>query len=119
MSLADFGDGFKGIWENSGTFVGASEDNEYTDWEGQRIILKDSVWEEDWKDGTYEATVVVGDLNTSCLYFRYQDEENWYRVSLSGNDAGAAWPQVGLSIQKRVNGVYTLIEEYDDGTRTI
>ncbi len=114
MSLADFGDGFKGIWENSGTFVGASEDNEYTDWEGQKIILKDSVWEEDWKDGTYEATVVVGDLNTSCLYFRYQNEENWYRVSLSGNDAGAAWPQVGLSIQKRVNGVYTLIDEYDE-----
>ena len=85
--MADFGDGFKGIWENSGTFEGASEENEYTDWEGQKIILKDSVWEEDWKDGTYEATVVVGDLNTSCLYFRYQDEENWYRVSLSGNDA--------------------------------
>ena len=114
MTLADFGDGFKGIWENSGTFEGASEDNENTDWEGQRIILKDSVWEEDWKDGTYEATVVVGDLNTSCLYFRYQDEENWYRVSLSGNDAGGAWPQVGLSIQKRVNGVYAMIEEYDD-----
>ncbi|MDE0827562.1 MAG: hypothetical protein OSA48_12260, partial [Akkermansiaceae bacterium] len=114
MTLADFGDGFKGIWENSGTFEGASEENENTDWEGQKIILKDSVWEEDWKDGTYEATVVVGDLNTSCLYFRYQDEENWYRVSLSGNDAGGAWPQVGLSIQKKVNGVYTMIEEYDD-----
>ena len=116
MTLADFGDGFKGIWENSGTFEGASEENEYTDWEGQKIILKDSVWEEDWKDGTYEATVVVGDLNTSCLYFRYQDEENWYRVSLSGNDmhAGAAWPQVGLSIQKKVDGVYTMIEEYDE-----
>ena len=114
MTLADFGDGFKGIWENSGTFEGASAENEYTDWEGQKIILKDSVWEEDWKDGTYEATVVVGDLNTSCLYFRYQDEENWYRVSLSGNDAGAAWPQAGLSIQKKVDGVYTMIEEYDD-----
>ena len=57
---------------------------------------------------------MVGDLNTSCLYFRYQDEENWYRVSLSGNDAGAAWPQVGLSIQKKVDGVYTMIEESDD-----
>ncbi len=114
MTLADFGDGFKGIWENSGTFEGASEENEYTDWEGQRIILKDSVWKEDWKDGTYEATVVVGDVNTSCLYFRYQDVENWYRVSLSGNEAGGVWPQVGLSIQKRVNGVYTMIEEFDE-----
>ena len=114
MTLADFGDGFKGIWENSGTFEGASEENEYTDWEGQRLILKESVWKEDWKDGTYEATVVVGDLNTSCLYFRYQDVENWYRVSLSGNEAGGAWPQIGLSIQKRVNGVYTMIEESDD-----
>ena len=121
MTVADFGKGYSGIWENSGTFLGASADNEdrvgdeeYTDWKGQKLILKESVWKEDWKDGVYEATVVVGDVDTSCLYFRYQDEDNWYRASLSGREGGAAWPQIGLSIQKKVNGVYGMIEEYDD-----
>jgi hypothetical protein len=117
MVVADFGKGYSGIWENSGTFTGASADNEYTDWKGQKLILKDSVWEEDWKDGVYEATFVVGDIDTSCLYFRYQDEDNWYRASLSARDADAAWPMAGLSIQKKVNGAYELIEEYDDWMR--
>ncbi len=114
MALADFGDGYKGIWENSGTLLGATADNEFTDWEGQKLILKESVWEEDWKDGVYEATFVVGDIDTSCLYFRYQDEDNWYRAALSSRDADAAWPMAGLTIQKKVNGEYQLIEEYDD-----
>ena len=83
MVVKDFGKGYSGIWENSGTFTGASEDNGYTDWKGQKVILKESVWKEDWKDGVYEATFVVGDIDTSCLYFRYQDEDNWYRASLS------------------------------------
>ena len=114
MVVADFGDGFSGIWENSGTFSGASEENEYTDWKGQELILKESVWKEEWKDGVYEATFVVGDIDTSCLYFRYQDEDNWYRASLSARDGGGAWPMAGLSIQKKVNGAYELVEEYDD-----
>ena len=114
MVVADFGKGYSGIWENSGTFTGASADNEYTDWKGQKLILKESVWKEDWKDGVYEATFVVGDIDTSCLYFRYQDEDNWYRASLSARDADAAWPMAGLSIQKKVNGAYELLEEYDD-----
>ena len=114
MVVADFGDGFSGIWENSGTFSGASGENEYTDWKGQELILKESVWKEEWKDGVYEATFVVGDIDTSCLYFRYQDEDNWYRASLSARDGGGAWPMAGLSIQKKVNGAYELIEEYDD-----
>ena len=114
MVVADFGKGYSGIWENSGTFTGASTDNEFTDWKGQKLILKDSVWKEDWKDGVYEATFVYGDVDTSCLYFRYQDEDNWYRASLSARDADGAWPMAGLSIQKKVNGAYELIEEYDD-----
>jgi hypothetical protein len=114
MVVADFGDGFSGIWENSGTFSGASGENEYTDWKGQELILKESVWKEEWKDGVYEATFVVGDIDTSCLYFRYQDEDNWYRASLSARDEGGAWPMAGLSIQKKVNGAYELLEEYDD-----
>ena len=103
MVVKDFGKGYSGIWENSGTFTGASADNGYTDWKGQKVILKESVWKEDWKDGVYEATFVVGDIDTSCLYFRYQDEDNWYRASLSARDNGEAWPMAGLSIQKKVN----------------
>ena len=114
MALADFGDGYKGIWENSGTLLGATADNEFTDWEGQKLILKESVWESDWKDGVYEATVTVGDVDTSSLYFRYQDEENWYRASVSARVGDGAWPQSGLNIQKKVNGVYEMIDEYDD-----
>ena len=34
----------------------------------------------------YEATFVVGDIDTSCLYFRYQDEDNWYRATISGRE---------------------------------
>ena len=113
MVVADFGDGFKGIWENSGTFQGGTEDNENADWGGQELILKESVWEEDWKDGVYEATFVVGDIDTSCLYFRYQDEDNWYRAALSARDGGGAWPLAGLSMQRKVNGTYEMIEESD------
>jgi len=32
MVVADFGKGYSGIWENSGSFSGASVDNENTDW---------------------------------------------------------------------------------------
>ena len=113
MVVADFGDGFKGIWENSGTFEGGTEDNEYADWDGQQLILNESVWKEEWKDGVYEATFVVGDIDTSCLYFRYQDEDNWYRAALSAREGDAAWPLGGLSIQKKVNGKYEMIEESD------
>jgi len=95
MVVADFGKGYSGIWENSGTFEGATEENEYAGWKGQELILKESVWEEDWKDGVYEATFVVGDIDTSCLYFRYQDEDNWYRAALSSRDADARTTGIG------------------------
>tara|TARA_B110000467_G_scaffold8007_1_gene7073 strand:- start:138 stop:3911 length:3774 start_codon:yes stop_codon:yes gene_type:complete len=130
MVVADFGKGYSGIWENSGTGIAASSDEfEFIDWRGPKVVLKDSVWEEDWKDGVYEATFVVGDSDTSCIYFRYQDEDNWYRASISGREGdgiqktdkwgsytvnGVTAAQIGLTIQKKVNGVYQLIEEYDD-----
>ena len=130
MAVADFGKGYSGIWENSGTGIAASsEEFEFIDWHGPKVVLKESVWEEDWSDAVYEATFVVGDSDTSCLYFRYQDEDNWYRATISGKEGegiqkfdrwgsytvgGVTAAQIGLSIQKKINGAYELIEEYDD-----
>ena len=105
---------YKGIWENSNTIFRGSNENEYADWDGQRLILKEAVWKDEWADAVYEATFAYGDIDTCCIYFRYQDEDNWYRASLSGRDFDGTWPLAGLSLQKKIGGKIELIDEYDD-----
>ncbi len=115
--VEDFGDGFIGAWESSNDNRSALDpfraDGESVQavaevsFEGPRLILRDVVWEEEWKDATLETIISVGDDDGNMLYFRYQDELNWYRVTISGESNGSSRPDIGVSVQKRVDGEYT------------
>lgn len=116
--IGDFGNGFRGAWERSnnsrsaltpfhpnGESVTAVDGVSY---DGPRMIIRDEAWDETWSDQTILSTVIsVGDDDGSSLYFRYQDELNFYRVTITGelNDAPNR-PIYGLSVSSRIDGQY-------------
>ena len=119
--VKDFGDGYRGAWENSNDHIGADVTGgprpnfpeEFSaanaSFDGPRLIVRDDVWNSDWdNEFVLQATLVVADNDGNCLYFRYQDEENWYRVTINGLDSPAPWrPHRGsLSVQMKEDGVY-------------
>ncbi len=118
--VQDFGQGYRGVTENTNHHRGADLSGgpaplfppenmvPQVSFEGPRMIVSNGVWNSDWKDYILESTIVVGDNDGNSLYFRYQDEENWYRFNIEGTDAEADWrPPFGVSLQKRVDGVYS------------
>lgn len=124
--VKDYGSGFRGAWEasNAHRFAnnpyhpdgGPVDVVDFVSFDGPRLIVREDVWQEEWKDGTYETTFSVGDTKGVAIYFRYQDELNWYRVFVTGDaPTGAHRPVLGLSVQKRVNGQYYSILEQDTG----
>lgn len=116
LIVRDFGSGFRGVWENSNdyrgaddaTFIGADAIVPNVSFEGPRIIIRPESWNSGWADFYAEATFNVGDNDGNCLYFRYRDEQNWYRITISGENNNAAWrAPYGVSVQKRSNGVFS------------
>lgn len=116
--IHDFGSGYRGAWEASNhnrsaqtPFHPEGEDVPVVDnvsFDGPRMIVRADEWQEEWKDGTVETVISVGDNDGNTFYFRYQDELNWYRVSIAGQDSNAiSRPLIGVSVQKRVNGIYS------------
>jgi hypothetical protein len=127
LVVRDFGGGFRGVWENSNDFREANT-NPFLDplqrvdnvsFEGPRIIIRTNVWQPGWNDFTGSAIFSVGDNDGNCVYFRYQDELNWYRVTVTEESEGSTlWrAKQGVSIQKRVDGVFSEIA-HDLTTRT-
>lgn len=116
--VRDFGGGFRGAWDNSNDYREA-DTNPFlapelrvpmVSFEGPRMIIRPAVWQSSWNDSTASATFSVGDNDGNCLYFRYQDEQNWYRVTVTGENNPLNWrAPFGVSIQKRVAGVFTEI----------
>jgi hypothetical protein len=44
----------------------------------------------------------VGDNDGNCVYFRYRDEDNWYRVTVCGENNNLDWrAPFGVTVQKR------------------
>jgi hypothetical protein len=116
FAIRDFGKGFKGAWENSNDFRSANDTNflganffvENTSFEGPRLIIRTNVWDPAWNNFTAQTVFSVGDNDGNCVYFRYKDENNWYRVTILGeaNNDVPARPVYGVSIQRRVNGQF-------------
>jgi hypothetical protein len=114
--IRDFGGGFRGAWENSnnnsnaltpfhpdGESVTAVNDVSF---DGPRMIIREEIWDPSWSDATTSIVISVGDNDGTSLYFRYQDELNWYRVTVSGEEHAPSGPRFGISVSKRVDGQY-------------
>jgi len=115
LVVHDFGSGFRGVWENSNDYRGADDPAfigpEFVvpavSFEGPRILIRESVWEPGWNDFSLEAVSSVGDNDANCVYFRYRDELNWYRVTICGENNNVAWrAPFGVTVQKRSGGVF-------------
>ncbi|MCI0534126.1 MAG: hypothetical protein L0Z50_02745 [Verrucomicrobiales bacterium] len=126
LVVRDFGNGFRGVWENSNdfreavdpNFIGASFIVPGVSFEGPRMIIRTNIWNPSWDDFTASAIFSVGDNDGNCVYFRYQDENNWYRVTVCGENNNLDWrAPFGVTVQKRVNGVFSELAE-DASTAT-
>ncbi|MBI4659138.1 MAG: hypothetical protein HY735_09875 [Verrucomicrobia bacterium] len=116
FAIRDFGRGFRGAWENSNDFRNGNDTNflgagflvDNTSFEGPRLIIRTNVWDPSWNNFTAQTVFSVGDNDGNCVYFRYKDENNWYRVTILGeqNNDVPARPVYGVSIQKRFNGQF-------------
>src|SRR5690625_451016 len=115
--IHDFGEGFRGALESSNQNRSAESpfhpDGEpvqainWVSFDGPRMVVREEYWNENWSDATYETVISVGDDDGNAFYFRYQDELNWYRLVVTGeNNPAANRPQFGMQTQKRVNGQY-------------
>ncbi|HNU53379.1 MAG TPA: hypothetical protein PKJ98_20995 [Verrucomicrobiota bacterium] len=116
LVVRDFGGGFRGVWENSNdyrsaddaTFIGADAVVPNVSFEGPRMVIRPEAWNPAWSDYTAQAIFSVGDNDGNCLYFRYRDEDNWYRVTMCGEYNIAAWrAPYGVSVQKRSSGLFS------------
>lgn len=120
LVVRDFGSGFRGVWENSNDFreaaptapgnlfVPAEQAVANVSFEGPRLIIRTNVWQPGWSNFTASAVFSVGDNDGSCVYFRYLNESNWYRVTIVAEDNNLAWrAPFGLSVQKRSNGIFS------------
>lgn len=116
--IHDFGSGFRGAWDRSNDNRSAlnpfhPEGDAVTvqnnaSFDGPRMMVRGDVWQEAWDNATVETVFSVGDDDGNCFYFRYQDELNWYRVSIAGQISNAASrPLQAVSIQRRLNGQYS------------
>ncbi|MCD8535791.1 MAG: hypothetical protein LR011_13815, partial [Verrucomicrobia bacterium] len=118
--VLDFGNGFRGVSENTNDHRGADlsggpaplipveEIVPSVTFDGPRLIISQNQWNNSWVDYTIEATISIGDNDGSNVFVRYIDENNWIRVNMEGEDPPAGWrPPTSLSVQKRVNGIYS------------
>jgi hypothetical protein len=81
------------------------------DWEGPRIVAGADTW----TDYTYSVDLQNLDDDGIGILFRYQDEDNFYRVSFqhqAGNTFGAA-PR-GVAVQKKMGGTWSEVFFSDD-----
>lgn len=118
FGVVDFGDGYRGAYDVSndfrgaddGSFIGTENLVDNVSFDGPRIIVREEFWDESWNDFTAEITFTVGDNDGNCFYFRYVDENNWYRLTIVGENNSAAWrAPFGISVQKRVHGIFSEI----------
>lgn len=118
--VRDFGGGFRGAWENSNDyreavdarFIGEDAVVPGVSFDGPRLVLTPEAWDSAWRDFTASTVFSVGDNDANCVYFRYQDENNWYRVTVCGENNNLDWrAPFGVTVQKRVNGFFSLLAE--------
>ena len=120
--VVNLGPGYRGAWDtsndyrygNDSTFVPANNlSTNYDSFQTPIVVVRPEVWTNEAWGTNFSATweLSVGDNDGSCFYFRYNNESNWYRVTLCGEVEGAStWrPRLGVSVQGRINGLFTNI----------
>jgi uncharacterized repeat protein (TIGR02543 family) len=115
--VQDFGMGFRGAWDVSNdyraaddpTIIGSTSVVANVSFDGPRLVIRDEVWNPAWADVfTAQVVFTVGDNDGNCVYWRYQNESHWYRVTICGELNDAAWrARLGVTVQKRVGNVFT------------
>ncbi|MCO5052762.1 MAG: hypothetical protein M9920_10700 [Verrucomicrobiae bacterium] len=123
--VTNFGPDFRGVWDTSDQyryadapgpddfpFITQTSFGTNASFQGPAIVVRPDSWNPAWADNfSLSAECSVGDNDGICLYFRYQNLTNWYRVTLCGTDApGLIRPFTGISVQKRVDGWFSLVE---------
>jgi hypothetical protein len=124
LVVTNLGSGFRGLFDDSNYGTGANvpgvsgagiiSATSYAtnaSFQGPTLVLRSdpAYWNDDWLTNfVLTAEYSVGDNDGSCIYFRYQSESNWYRVTLDGQlgDALGVNPIQGVSIQMRTNGYW-------------
>jgi len=117
LGVVEFGPGYRGAFDDSNdnragsdfTFIPSTNAGNFASWQGSRVLVQSNLWTADWATNfSASMELSVGDNDGNSLYFRYKDEKNWYRATLSGEDplGNTARPALGLSIQRRLNGKY-------------
>jgi hypothetical protein len=119
LGVVDFAPGYRGAYDNSNdnrfgndaTFVGSTNLlADFASFQSSRVIIRSNLWDASWA-ATFSASIefIVGDNDGNCFYFRYRDEQNWYRVTVCGEAETITRPRLGVSVQSRVNGKYAEI----------
>ncbi|HKS38586.1 MAG TPA: hypothetical protein VJW76_15440, partial [Verrucomicrobiae bacterium] len=119
LGVVDFGSGYRGAYDNSNdnrfgndtTFV--TDTNllaDFASFQSPRVIIRSNLWDSSWSTN-FSASMefTVGDNDGNCFYFRYRDEQNWYRATVCGETETPTRPRLGVSVQSRVNGQYAEI----------
>lgn len=117
--VTNFGGGFRGLWENSNHNRGANSAGPgdapmisltsyatNASFQGPIIVVRSNVWNPDWSSNfSLSAEYSVGDNDAVCLYFRYLNESNWFRVTICGElTSDPTRPLQGVTLEKRTNG---------------
>ena len=129
LGVVDFGGGYRGAYDNSNdnrfgddaTFVAASNLTAFASFQSPIVVIRSNLWNPAWA-ASFSASMefTVGDNDANCFYFRYLDEQNWYRATICGEMEGTATnrPRFGVSLQMRLNGKYSEVGTFDAGIAT-
>lgn len=110
--------GFRGVWEISNQNRAANSAGPYdapfistlnyatnASFQGPIMLVRSNYWDPAWATAfSFSSELTVGDNDGNCVYFRYLNASNWYRVTLCAEAATITRPLSGVSIQKRTNG---------------
>jgi hypothetical protein len=86
--------------------LGDESGQDGVEFQGPRLVCGDTVW----TDYSWEAVIDARDDDGIGLLFRYQDEQNFYRLTFMDQDYAAPdAPPAGVSVQRVANGVWSEI----------
>ncbi len=123
--VTNFGSGFRGLWESSNQnraansagphdapFITTTNYGTNASFQGPLLLVRTNVWDPAWANTfSLSADYSLGDDDGACLYFRYLNESNWFRVTLcaQANTTDPTRPLDGVTIQKRTNGWFSAV----------
>lgn len=115
ITVMDFGPGYRGAFNSDNvnrpsddaTVIPAAQLSNNVSFQTQRIVSRTNnpTWGTNFS-AMWETS--VGDNDGVCFYFRYNNESNWFRATLCGEDplGSVTRPFLGLSVQGRTNGFH-------------